>query len=135
LSAYSQVPPVPEARAAPRERALLQARVSFAGGSMSFSSRVTQISATGARIAIKDDVAIPEHFQIAIPQKGIDCGARLVWRRAGHAGIIFKAAASPSDQTLQNLQLRIQELEAENKALKATIETLNARSSQFDTNY
>jgi hypothetical protein len=122
-----------EAHRAQRERTLLQARVSYSGGSISFSCLVAQISATGAKIAVKDQTALPEYFQIAIPQRGIDCGARLVWRRAGYAGIAFKVAqeAEVAADASQNPNPRLQALEAENKALRATVDKLTAQLSKF----
>jgi hypothetical protein len=126
-----------EAHRAQRERTLLQARVSYAGGSISFSCLVAQISATGAKIAVNDQTALPEYFQIAIPQRGIDCGARLVWRRAGHAGIAFKVAqeAAVVLDASQNPDPRLQALEAENKALRATIDKLTVQLSKFLDGY
>ena len=126
-----------EARRAPRERVLLQASVSYAGGSTSFPCLVTQISATGAKIAVNDDVAMPEYFQIAIPQRGTDCGARLVWRRAGHAGIAFEdapAAAVVADAS-HDPNTRLQALEAENNAQRATIDQLTAQLKRFVDGY
>jgi hypothetical protein len=125
-----------EAHRAQRERTLLQAHVSYAGGSISFSCLVAQISATGAKIALNDQTALPENFQIAIPQRGIDCSARLVWRRAGYAGIAFKVAqeAEVADAS-QDQNPRLQALEAENKALRATIDKLTAQLGKFLDGY
>jgi hypothetical protein len=126
-----------EARRAPRERVLLQARVSYAGGSITFPCLVTQSSATGGKIAINDDAAVPEYFQIAIPQRGIDCGARLVWHRAGHAGIAFEDA--PAAQVVadasQDPNTRSHALEAEKNAPRATIEQLSAQLNRFADGY
>jgi len=126
-----------EAHRAHRERTLLQAHVSYSGGSISFSCLVSQISATGAKIAIIDQTALPENFQIAIPQRAIDCDARLVWRRAGHAGIAFKFAheAEVAADASQNTHPRLQALEAENKALRATVDKLTAQLSKFLDGY
>jgi hypothetical protein len=126
-----------ESRRAPRERVLLQARVSYAGGSTSFPCLVTQISATGAKIAINDEAAMPEYFQIAIPQRGIDSGARLVWRRAGYAGIAFEnvPTAEVAADASQDPNTRLQALEAENNAQRATIEQLTAQLSRFVDGY
>jgi hypothetical protein len=128
---------VMEVRRAQRERALLQACVSYAGGSISFPCLVTQISATDAKIAVNDQTAIPENFQIAIPQRGIDCSARLVWRRAGHAGIAFKAAptAEVVPDASQHPKARLRALETENKALRATIVRLTAQLDRFADGY
>jgi hypothetical protein len=126
-----------EAHRAPRERTLLQAHVSYAGGSISFSCLVAQISATGAKIAVDGQTALPEYFQIASPQRGIDCGARLVWRRSGYAGIAFTVAqeAEVAADASQNPNPRLQTLEAENKALRATVDKLTAQLSKFLDGY
>jgi hypothetical protein len=126
-----------EARRAPRERVLLQARVSYAGGTISFPCLVTQISAFGGKIAINDEAALPEYFQIAVPQRGIDCSARLVWHRAGHAGIAFEdaPAAEVAADATHDPNTRVQTLEAENDAPHATIEQLSAQLSRFVDGY
>jgi hypothetical protein len=120
-----------EARRAPRERALLQGKVSYAGGSISFTCIVTQISATGAKIAINDQTSLPEHFQFCIPQKNIDCAARLVWRRAGYAGVAFKAAPAPEARASSDDSMRLELLEAENRMLRATIDHLTAQLKAY----
>ena len=102
---------------------------------MSFSCLVTKISTTGAKISVDDQTAMPEHFQIAIPQRAIDRAARLVWRRAGSAGIAFEAEAEAVSDAAQGSQTRLQALEAENKALRATIESLTARLREFGEGY
>jgi peptidoglycan hydrolase CwlO-like protein len=60
-----------------------------------------------------------------------------VWRRAGHAGIAFKVAPAAElvADAPQNANARLQDLEAENRALRATIDKLTAQLSRFLDGY
>ncbi len=116
----------PAERRAPRERAFLQARLSFANGAMSFPCLVTQISATGARLAVEDAIALPDRFHVSIPRKDIDCQARLVWRKDGHAAVAFPKAGSDSDKTRAALIDRLAALEADNARLRDQVAELVA---------
>ena len=122
-------------RRAPRERAFLQGRVSFANGSMSFTCRVTQISTTGCRIALESHAPLPERIRIAIPQRGIDTQARLVWRSEDSAALAFLGGETAPGADADHLRRRLRELEAENAALKARITLLLAEIKQKDEGY
>ena len=115
---------------APRERALLQARLSFANGAMSYNCRVTQISAGGVRIAIEGHSPLPEHLHITIPQRGIDSPARLVWRTEDSAGLAFHGHERAPEPAPRGLRERIRELEAENAALRAKVTALSGELKQ-----
>jgi PilZ domain len=77
-------------RRAPRFRALLTASI-VGRDKVPLNCTVNQLSATGARLSIATTIALPEEFEIAIPQKNIACHARLVWRKGDQAGIDFAA--------------------------------------------
>lgn len=122
-------------RRAPRERAFLKARLSFANGTMSFPCLVTQISATGARLAVDDDAALPDHFQIAIAQKGVDRAAKLIWRRDGQAAVEFAPVGDEDPSSLEAALARLRVLEAENISLRATVAKLTGQLKQTTEGY
>ena len=114
-------------RRAPRERAFLQAIISFAGGAVSFPCFVTQISASGAKIALDAQISLPEHFHIAIPQKGVDREARLVWRNEVSAALVFDVAEKSVEYNTRGLERRLRAVEAENALLRTQVASLTAR--------
>ena len=62
-------------------RVVLQARASYGDGAISTQCTVNELSDVGARINIASSFSLPETFDLAIPQRGISCRAKLVWRR------------------------------------------------------
>jgi hypothetical protein len=115
----------PEARRAKRERTFLPARISFREGAMWADCTVTQLSPTGARISVAAGVALPDRFNIAVPQRGLNCRAKLVWRKDDLAGVEFELTdkASPAP-TVQDYLARIGELEVANAKLRGQIAEL-----------
>jgi hypothetical protein len=103
-------------------RVVLQARISYGDGAISTACTVNQLSDASARISIANSFALPDTFDISIPQRGIACRAKLMWRRDDQAGIDFLgddavlAADQPADPAA-----RIKALETENAKLKAQV--------------
>jgi hypothetical protein len=122
-----------EARRAPRERALLTARISYNNGALSTQCSVVQISASGAKINVAAGACLPDVFQFAIPQRSIDCRAKLVWRRGDLAGVAFErdAVAAQADPDDANRAL-IKALRTENEKLKGRIGVLKAQIARLN---
>jgi len=118
----------PDARRAKRERTFLPARISFGEGALKADCVVTQLSPTGARINIAAAIALPDRFNIAIPQRGLACRANLVWRKDDLAGLEFDQTESgdPAPRT-QDANERIRELEAANAKLRSQVAELIAQ--------
>jgi hypothetical protein len=112
-------------RAAPRQRTFLDARISYGDGAISTECTVLQLSARGALLSVAESVALTEEFEVAIPQKGISCRARLVRRRDEQAGIAFLDRDPPTPApSLEDQRMRLKTLEAENAKLKAQLGAL-----------
>jgi len=117
-----------ETRRAPRVRTFLQARVSYGDGALSIECTVNQLSDVGARVNLASTFALPDTFDIAIPQRDIARRAKLVWRKDDQVGIEFvdgeesHPAHPPNDSSA-----RVKALEAENAKLKAQIGVLTAQ--------
>jgi len=105
-----------------RARALLNATISTFDNALSTPCLVNNISNSGARITISESIPLGAEFKISIPQRGITCVARQVWRQGDQLGVAFQpdpgvaAAQSGADK-----DARIRALEAENAHLKAEI--------------
>ena len=110
-----------------RERLFLPGRASYAHGAISTACTVLQLSATGARLNIEASFTIPEIFELSIPQRGIDCRARLVWREADKAGVEFLAEAPASEPSTDAYMAKIKNLEALNAKFKAQIAELTVQ--------
>jgi hypothetical protein len=117
-----------ETRRAPRVRTFLQARISYGDGALSIECTVNQLSDVGARVNLASTSALPDRFDIVIPQRDIARRAKLVWRKDDQVGIEFvdgeesHPAHAPVDPSG-----RIKVLEAENAKLKAQIGVLTAQ--------
>ena len=109
------------------ERTLLKARVSYSNGAISTSCTVVQISATGARLKVANSFLMPETFDIAIPQKGISCRAKLVWREESLTGVEFLSDAELPAATTESYLTKIKALEMLNARLTAQVGELVAQ--------
>ena len=123
----SASPQPSDLRQTARERLFLPARASYAQGAISTACTVLQLSATGARLSIETSFTLPEIFELSIPQRGIDCRARLVWRGGDKAGVEFLAEAPNSEPSAGDFVAKIKTLEMQNAKLKAQIAELTVQ--------
>ncbi len=124
-------------RTSDRIRSFLRAQIIFNNRMSTIDCIIKNISATGARVALNDTLAVPTEFDIYIPQRGRSHHAKLVWRDKDLIGIDFMdvqqpapvAAAAPSisDMPAVGGEARLRELEVQNAELKARIRQLNKR--------
>ncbi len=115
-------------RRAPRERAFLNAPVSF-------PCVVTQISATGAKLSIGDEVSLPDRFHIEIAQRGVDRPAEMVWRRNGQVAVAFLPSDLRQQEGWETSLARLRELEAENAKLRANLIALTEQFNRITEGY
>ena len=124
-----------EGRRAPRQRAFLRAKLSYRDGAISFGCVVTQISATGAKINLPEELTLPERFRIEVAGKNIDRAAKLVRRDAEGAAIAFVDEDAGVELTMPALKERLRVLEAENKMLRANCDALAAQLTRANASY
>jgi hypothetical protein len=124
----------PEKRISDRIRSFLRAQIIFNNRMTTIECIVKNISATGARIALSDTLAVPTEFDIYIPQQGRSHHARLVWRDKESIGIDFMdvqqaAAIAAGAMPLPDFgaDARLRELELQNVELKERIRTLSKK--------
>jgi hypothetical protein len=128
----------PEKRANDRIRSFLRAQIIFNNRMTTIDCIIKNISATGARVALNDTLAVPTEFDIYIPQRGYSHHARLVWRDRDSIGIDFldvqqpappaaaPAPAAPEPHVFGG-DARLRELEVQNAELKSRIRQLTKR--------
>ena len=120
-----------EHRRETRQRVFLKGRIVFNNGASTFDCLVRDMSGSGARLALSETAALPEGFELFVPQKDRTYRATLRWRREDGVGVTFGEeagraapaegpAADPAgaDASLNALLRRISELETENAALR-----------------
>jgi PilZ domain len=90
-------------RRATRQRVLKTAKVYRLNGAHAVDCQVRDISETGARLVVKDQLALPNEFKFVLPNDGFMQIAKVVWRRGDLAGIVFlsERTAAPVER-LQN---------------------------------
>lgn len=81
----------PEARVAPRRRALKAGVIAFQGHFISYPCTLREISETGARLRVDDVRMIPDEFDLLIELDAVEYSCATVWRRQNDIGVRFTA--------------------------------------------
>ncbi len=90
-------------RRAPRQRVLKSAKIFRMNGDHAVDVTVRDMSDTGARVVIKDQMALPNDLKFVLPSDGFMHVAKVVWRRGDLAGLHFLSERSQAPaQRLQN---------------------------------
>src|SRR5579863_494124 len=120
-------PTNPDPRA-PRERAMLGARLSWGDGAYGLDATVTQISKTGAKLTLANPHATPADMRIEIPRRKLAMQAHVVRREGRDIAVSFLEEASSRNVELEDkvraLAVKIDELKAENAVLRAELTRL-----------
>ena len=136
MRAEAETDPMSENRRESRQRTFLKGRIVFNNGASSMDCLVRDLSSSGARLALSETTTLPEMFELYIPQKDRSYRSSLRWRRSDGIGITFveegaqvvpaPAAAPVTDDSASLLALvrRVNELEAENAALRKLVASL-----------
>ena len=111
-----------EARHHERVRTILGAQIIFNNKSSTLECQIRNISPAGAKLALSETVALPDEFDLHIPQRGRTFRARLRWRSADGVGVEFlrdeaRGTPAPGD----DLMARVHELESENELLRRRV--------------
>ena len=93
----NDIPPPPaERRPSPRSRVLLSGIVVYGDGAYSFDCAFRNLSATGARLAMRNSVQFPSQFFLINIRDRAAYDCKLVWNKGGEVGVAFKATISLS---------------------------------------
>src|SRR3954462_13829819 len=102
-----------EQRAAPRKRTLLRGRIEFNNRQSSLDCLIRDLSETGARLTISENVALPRRFDLHIPNRDHAVPVELCWRIRDAAGVRFSSEQESScPQAIPaDVAARLQDLE------------------------
>lgn len=78
-----------ERRAKERTRTLIAARMVFGAQGLTAECEIRNLSATGAKLIVDEEIPVPTEFMLEIPSKHRTHKARLVWRHADACGVVF----------------------------------------------
>src|ERR1700730_12618665 len=86
---YSRRSFMQERRKLARNRTFLGGVIAFNRENSTMDCLVRNLSVGGAKISFTYTATVPDEFDLTIKQKGRALLARMVWRRADEAGIVF----------------------------------------------
>ena len=118
---------IAELRAKPRLKSLIAATIVYNNGQCTLDCVIRNISETGAKLSVPASVALPDRFDLTVPQRSATYRAHIAWQRRGEIGVLFDGVSAVSDagrQTEAATKQRIRELEAEVTRLKSRIAQL-----------
>ena len=76
-------------RSEPRVSRFEEAYITCDGENYTRGCVLTNLSSRGARRKLADAHRLPDEFNLAIPQNGVQSRVRVVWRRPGGCGVKF----------------------------------------------
>lgn len=125
-----------EARRSERVKSFLRAQIIFNQRMSTIDCVVKNISATGAKLALTESIAVPSEFDLYIPQKGRTFRSRIAWRDSTALGVEFLNSNSQAEPVNDvnayggangSLESRLRQLEVQNGELKIRIRELTKR--------
>lgn len=118
-----------EQRSTERIRSFLRAQITYNNRMTTIDCIIKNYSASGARIALSDTLAVPTEFDVFIPAKQRGHHARLVWRDKDSIGVSFNNAAQGAENSAMSPEVaaRVSELEAQNAELRRRVNELTKR--------
>jgi hypothetical protein len=115
-----------------QERRKLARNRTFLGGVIAFNRRsstmnclVRNLSVGGAKISFTNTATVPDKFDLTIKQKGRALLARIVWRKADEAGIVFLNENVAGAPIPLDWARRLRDCEADNAALRRRVADLS----------
>ena len=114
---------VTERRKQSRGKSFLQGRVYYNGRRSSADCIVRDITEAGARLKFADSPAVPEVFELHIPNKQESFRAHVIWNHGSEIGVMFEAPGTPDGELVSGLVERVARLERELATLKRRIDS------------
>jgi hypothetical protein len=104
-----------------RSRTFLKAIARYGEGTLSAECIVREISATSAILQFREGTALPNHFELDVPQRGAHYKCALKEWHGDKAVVNLEAASADVVATPED---RLQALETENAALRREVARL-----------
>jgi hypothetical protein len=96
------------------QKTFLRGQIYFNDRRATIDCVIREISDHGARLELHHTEAVPDTFELNIPQKKQQYVAEIKWRRGHEAGVEFRQAeGSAHDDSLAGMLTRLKKLEAE----------------------
>lgn len=128
-----------EQRAHQRIRSYLKGEIVHSGGRIRLECTVRDISPEGARIQVARDIALPDPFELHIPQRGMAEKSHIVWRQGDETGVHFlqdtpaaQRVAAPANVD-RSLLARVETLENDLNSLRQQMAAMRTKLDQFTT--
>ena len=120
-------------RRANRARTVLRATIIFNNRNSSIDCVVRNIADLGAKIIVDETIAIPQQFELKVPQKGRSFTAKVIWRTGNEIGVVFENELVNNNALPvgHDLAERLRELERENAALKKKCTDLQSQLNRY----
>ncbi|MGE3245840.1 MAG: PilZ domain-containing protein [Beijerinckiaceae bacterium] len=112
-----------------RSRTVLRASIIFNHRNSTLDCLVRNFADHGAKIILDPSIAIPQQFELNVPQKGRSFTAKVIWRHGEEIGVEF-ANEVVNSRVLpvgEDLAAQLRELERENAKLKKKCAELQAQ--------
>ncbi len=127
----------PSRRRSHRTPTFLRGKIVYGNGAFTLDCTVRDLTYLGARVQYSTAVTPAASFDLVVPRWIVPRACRIVWSRAGQAGIEFVGAQEeprPPAAPGFDVMARVTQLEAENAALRAEVERLRreARPERSD---
>lgn len=119
-----------ERRALPRQKTFIKGRLYFNNRLNSTDCIIRDVTEKGARLEVPESVAIPDAFELYVPNRHEQFQARVEWRRGGTVGVALSAESASKRKAEgegardQSLADRVAKLEETIAALQARLEVL-----------
>jgi PilZ domain len=79
---------IAELRAKPRLKSLIAATIVYNNGQCTLDCVIRNISETGAKLSVPASVALPDRFDLTVPQRSATYRAHIAWQRPGEIGVL-----------------------------------------------
>jgi hypothetical protein len=121
-----------ERRALARHKTFIKGRIYFNNRLSSMDCIVRDITDRGARLEASESVALPDAFELYLPNKDEHFFARVEWRKGSHLGVSWSGdpparQRSEAGQPEQSIADRVAKLEHDLAVLQRRFEGLQQR--------
>jgi PilZ domain len=121
-----------ERRALARHKTFIKGRIYFNNRLSSMDCIVRDITDRGARLEASESVALPDAFELYLPNKDEHFFARVEWRKGSHLGVSWSVEhgakhRSEAGQSEQSIADRVAKLEHDLAVLQRRFESLQHR--------
>ena len=121
-----------ERRQHPRNRVYYGGMIAFNARNSTLACVVRNVSLRGAKVEFDDSTLLPDRVDFEIARSGLSCSARLVWRDAKAAGLVFSNGRETAQGTGEIIPL---DLARKLRATERANQRLQSRLDQFLTEF